>query len=253
MVHLNGFTVKIIPQRGDQDKVQKHGSNYVGLENNTEYKLFLGNDRNTEAMAEIHIEGENVGTFFIQAHNSIIIERPADSPRKFVFVSERDYRASQAGVIAGEFTNGLVRVVFYPKKEQVYTVKPSYFSPRSPRLLGSAETSSFSVRPASPRLLGSSETLSFSARPSSLSSSSFGPSSPRAKSLTNYSSGATILGDHSNQTFGTKRRYDDSEIDWNNKTEITIRLVVKQEYIVNKPYVSISGRNTFQTRIPPRI
>jgi len=202
--------VKIIPQRGDQDKIQKHGSNYVGLENGAEYNLFLGNDRNTEAMAEVHVEGENIGTFFIPANQNIIIERPADSSRKFVFVSERDYRASQAGVISGEFTNGLVRVIFYPKKQKVY----------SPRVM----------RSSSPRL----------AMQSSRSSMSYG-------------GGATILGDKSYQTFGTKSRFEDSEIDWNNKTEITIRLVVKQEYIISKPYVSISNRNNYQTSIPPRI
>ena len=231
MVHLNGFTVKIIPQRGDQDKIQKHGSNYVGLENNTEYRIFLGNDRNTEAMAEVHIEGENVGTFFISAHSNITIERPADSARKFLFVSERDYRASQAGVVAGEFSNGLVRVVFYPKKEQIYTVRPA-----SPRLFGQS-----SIRtPSSPRMLEMSASRNqFSPRMSMKASS--------------YSAGATILGDESYQTFGRKRRFSDEEIDWNNKTEITVRLVVKQEYVISKPYISIANRNNYQTRIPPRI
>ena len=209
MVFANGFVVKV-QTTFDHEKFMREGYNYVALQNNTEYKLYLGNERNTECMAEVYLEGELIGTWFIPANDSILIERPADVERKFVFVSEKSYQASSAGVVVGELTNGLVRVKFYPKKYMpVMRVAQASFAPAS---------------------------RSFSGAQESLMTSK------------SYSSGATVLGESSSQRFGTRRRFRDDEIDSTNITEISIRLVVQEQRYIPS-YTSIAQRNQMPPRI----
>lgn len=211
MVYVNSFSVKVIAP--NQDKLNRNGYNYVALNNGTEYKLNLINNRSTDAMAQVFLEGNDIGTWFIPANSNITIDRPSNIARKFTFFTETDYRAQQANVIVGDSSNGLIKVIFYPKKQYISTI--STFYPISP-YRSSFVPSSLSIKPSSPR------------------------------SLTNeYKSGATVLGSNSDQTFGKKERFRDDEIDWDNKTEIVIRLIVKQE---RNKYIPVSNNN-----IPPRI
>lgn len=205
---------------------------YVALDNNTEYKLKLSNYKNMDAMADVYIEGDKIGTWFIPATDSIVIERPADTNRKFTFMQETDYRASNAGVIAGASTNGLIKVVFFPKKQMPIVMTSRYESV---------------ARPTSPsrRSLAHYQSSTSSPPRASMASLAFRPSSPR------YESGATILGDVSHQQFGTRMRFRDDEIDWSNKTTITIRLVARSYNY--QPYVSIGNRNRHENGYPGRI
>jgi len=239
MVCSNGFCVKIITDT-DQDKLRREGYNYVALYNNTEYKIQLINDRSTDAMADVYIEGENIGTWFIPAHEDIVIERPADTARRFTFFKETDTRAVGAGVTPGESLNGVIRVVFYPKKQYIAI---------SPRRISQPFLESTLLQPSISPL-----PTTVSLRPETLS---------RTVSLPQYQSGATVLGQQSYQTFGSMRRFSDNEIDWNNKTEIIIRLIVKpkkNEFIkmtearspgmYQQRFISIKSGTS---QIPPRI
>ena len=102
-------------------------------------------------MAEVYIEGEHVGTWFIPRKDSITIDRPVSVARRFVFFRETDRRAISAGVTPGESLNGLVRVVFYPKKQQYIALTPTIATvrPSSPRLTVPL--------PSSPRLVTSGD------------------------------------------------------------------------------------------------
>lgn len=161
MVTTNGFAVSIITD-GFHDKLKRGYENYVALDNGAEYKIELRNNRPTEAMAEVHLEGQEIGTWYIPAKSSIIIERPSDINRKFTFFSEHDSRAQKAGVMIGSQINGLVKVIFYPKKD--YS-KPVYAMFRKPL------STQFNVKSA--RTMNSQ-----------------------------YESGATVFGRVSNQIFG---------------------------------------------------
>lgn len=272
MVYNNGFSVKILTNN-DQDKLKRNDYNYVALYNNTEYELQLINDRHTDAMAEVFIEGENIGTWFIPATDNIIINRPSNISKKFTFFRETDPRAIGAGTIPGESLNGLVRVVFYPKKRYmtITTVKnlPSYYEnqnvyieqtpfnlqkfPTIPKLSSSPQISSQST--TLPQISSQSITLP----QISSQSSGIAPISPR-KSLT-YQSGTTVLGRKSHQTFDTMMRFSKDEIDWDNKTEISIRLIIKSDsgtfistiessspHMIQKQFISIKRSTN-----PPRI
>lgn len=285
MVYNNGFGVKIITQR-DQDKLQRGSYNYVALYNNSEYSLHLTNDRSTEAMAEVYIEGEKVGTWLIPAKESITVDRPVDVQRKFTFFRETDSRAISAGVTPGEEINGLIKVIFYPKKSYVpvRAVRDSFTGrttvPTREYTQQVAMTQMLNQSPQVPVISGSlpqvysprspSTTLASPRSPSRLSStvaplpqtSSFVGQNRSVTS--NYASGATVLGSQSYQTFGSARRFSDNEIDWANKTEIVIRLVVKPNTMtiatasrnswtspINREFVSI--KDMLGQSVPPRI
>lgn len=64
---------------------------------------------------------------------------------------------------------------------------------------------------------------------------------PSARSSMNFKSGSTVLGDRSTQRF-LDANVNPNNIDWNDPTEIIIRLVVLNDYISIK-----------QSKIPPRI
>lgn len=277
MVYNNGFGVKIITDT-DQDKLQRGTYNYVALSNNTEYKLLLSNDRSTDAMAEVYIEGEQVGTWLVPAKDIITIDRPANIARRFTFFRETDPRAIGAGVTPGESLNGVIRVVFYPKKQQyiaigspprIMTQERSYLgfpgaqpSPRTPVVptLSAPSITSPSLRiPSVPSPLQAATQRS----PEALRGYPPVPLSPRQSMITSYQSGATVLGRQSNQTFGTVRRFSDNEIDWPNKTEIVIRLIVKTDRNIFISTAESSSGNTWSREfvaikdatqpIPPRI
>lgn len=296
MVYSNGFGVDII-SNNYYERLNRGQSNYVALDNNSEYKLRLTNDRSTDAMAEVHIEGEKIGVWLIPAQTNIVIDRPADVARKFTFLNERDSTAIAAGVIPGDTSNGLIKVVFYPKKpiniilfglrhdvpptgrslapfgNRIATipssaagnVPPRYGTyPYSPIISQGATSPFVPIPPSSPARSPFLPSIPPSLSSSSLSQqrslippvspqrsvippvspqrslippvspsrvytgqSSFMPVGTVGTFLPKYQSGATVLGDSSSQRFGSARRFNDSEIDWANKTEIIIRLVVR--------------------------
>lgn len=217
MVYSNGFAVKIITEK-DHDKLKRDTHNYVALHNNTEYKIKLINDRSTDAMADVQLEGEMIGSWFIPARESITIERPGNVSRKFTFFRETDARPKSAGVRVGSELNGLIRVIFYPKKAYI-TVKPS-----SPKYYAVEKRQPISLRNASvssPVVKNKTSFVSnFRASPNDTYTNT-----------SSYQSGATVLGSESLQRFGMRTRFLDDEIDWENRTEITIRLVAKPDII----------------------
>jgi hypothetical protein len=289
MVYNNGFGVKIITNT-DQDKLKRDDYNYVALRNNTEYKLQLINDRDTDAMAEVFIENDQIGIWFIPSRGNVIIDRPANISRKFTFFRETDSRARSAGVISGDSNNGLIKVIFYPKKQLYLNMSTAsrnspYISsniPRSPR----SPRSSMSFPSVAPTLANAPYMSSNIARSprSSMSFPSVAPTLASAPSLTplmnnerslssynqenfapstQYQSGATILGRESYQSFGSMRRFSNDEIDWSNKTEIILRLVIKPDSFIstvqsyspgqwNKEFISVNSSRGMSS-IPPRI
>ena len=116
MIEENGFEVRVLAKRGGEDVIDRNGRLYVGLDSGTEYKLELRNDRDTMCDAVVELEGERVGMWRIYARDTIVIERPVDTKRKFTFFEEDSYKAREAGVRRGSANNGLVKVTFYPKK-----------------------------------------------------------------------------------------------------------------------------------------
>lgn len=231
MVYENGFGVKIIAsERKDETKAVRNGFNYVALKNGSEYKILLTNNKKVPAMATIQIDGVDVGTWLLPKEDSITIDRPAHISRKFTFFEENDRRAVSAGVVAGDDMNGVVRVTFLPKKEEKYVSLDEL----DDDMMVPTRLPVRSVRSASP---------SFSMKSESLRSAPLRAQSLMRPSFSEGRSGATVLGSESTQSFKKMKKFSDDEVDWDNQTEIIIRIIVEKG-----DFISIK-----RSKIPPRI
>ena len=235
MVYLNGFGVEILVRGRNIDKFTRNGGKYYALHHGDEYEIRLTNNRDTIADAELKIDGVDSGKFRIPAHDTLTLERPANRPKKFTFVKEDSSLARRTGVVEGEYENGLISVKFFPKKEVKYEpLRPVMEEPVSMRV------SPLESMRAAPLSSASSAGLMSS------TSSMIQPRTMLAKQASmrapEYSSGATILGDQSSQRFSLIEPLKPHEIDRENITTITIRLVA-EEYRVYSP----------KTPYPPRI
>lgn len=193
------FEVQVVSPQAE--RFVRDGHEYVSLPSGSIYSLHLVNNGNTQCDAVVTIDDTKVGTWRIEAGDSVTIDRPANINRKFTFVDERvegTSRRSMTGSRVGDENNGLIKIVFKPAKQEQARSSPRLASAR-----GSAPTI---TRAYSPRL----------------------------------SSGVTVLGDRSDQEFNNISSLRDSEIDWTGVVEINIRLVVrassKQRYVGLAPY-----------------
>lgn len=221
---LNGFSIDIL---GDYiTHFRKSEYNYYSLPHLCEYRIKLTNNRSTRCNAEVFIDGESVGTWRIDSFDNIIIERPANINRRFIFVEERSSIATQAGIYQNKHDNGLISVVFEPEKPNDSFYSAGSYSPLY---------------------------NSFSNYNSTLQSNqSFNCiSSAGTRNITepSYDAGATILGAGTDQYFNTADQLTD--IDSSNITTINLRLVASKK---NKPYISIKdAMRTNYNPVPPRI
>lgn len=218
MVQNNGFSVEIIPVDGQVSDFDRGGAEYVGLNNNTEYKIKLSNQRDTICDVDLDLEGKHIGKWRINAHDSIVIERPANISQKFTFFSETSMRADEAGVNVGGRNNGLLKATFYPKK--TYREEPVLVQ----------------------------ESISYRSSMASSATQSMRRSSPRG-----FKSGVTLLGDYSDQEFGTTRPLRDNEIDWSDKTTIYLRLVVRKSQPIHYRQIENAYPRRIEDTYPRRI
>lgn len=262
MPSSNNFYVEVMTQRGiaeefvprEDDDGSQSGPWYVSLQDNTEYKLRLGNNRSTICDAIVKLEGKPVGTWRIEANSSIVIERPISESRKFTFVSEQNPEALEAGISPGSPSNGLVEVEFKPKKQTRYLkvggdAQMSYVP--SPRY----ETMFFSAGPRAAR----------AASPPRLSQAAFmqpihggrgaAPSMYRAPSpsRSDYQGGATVYGSESSQRFTSIAPIPENEIDYSNSRIIMLRLVLPRRTQMRYPIpVSSPVRTRYPAPVSPR-
>lgn len=112
------FTVDIVAPTAREFSIG--GNNYVALPNMTQYSIAIHNNHHTRCDAEVHVNGEVVGQWVVQAHSSVTIDRPAGIARRFTFVDE-----------TGGEMNGVVSVIFKPAKEKDPIMYASLSSLRS--------------------------------------------------------------------------------------------------------------------------
>lgn len=194
---------------------------YVSMPPNSKYKIILRNDSDTFCDVDLFIDDVSVGTWRVDAKSATSIERPANSPHKFVLVSETGAIARMTGAVPGDFFNGLVRALFKPA---LLRSKHMY--------------SAVALRPERPTMARAAPTL-LGATPS------MAAPSMEARASAEYSAGLTVLGEESYQTFDRAPALRDIDIDWDDVREITIRLVVKDQ----PEYMSLTSLE----RYPPRL
>jgi hypothetical protein len=237
MLPNNLFTVSIAADSARP--FRRNGFDYVALASGTEYAIDLHNHHDARCDVELYVDGEKVGSFVVQARNTVRIERPSDARRKFTFFGENSQVARSTGAVVGADSNGLVTAIFKPAKscqscsgiayvtrddlEPVSIIRARGVSPpRSPM-----RSTLLSNLPSS---------TNESATPKAMSAAAYRSPSP------SYESGVTVLGDYSRQSFNRVSSLSESEIDWRLTTEVSVRLVVDNE----RRYVPLS-------HYPPRL
>jgi hypothetical protein len=114
-VELNNFSMEVVSDDFSVRKVTKNDSHYYVLPNRSTYKLRLSNNTSNRSDVTISIDSVEVGKWRINPYRSILIERPSNIDRKFVFVADNSHIARSNGIIAGDDKNGLIKVVFEPE------------------------------------------------------------------------------------------------------------------------------------------
>ncbi len=221
------FTTQVLDHNGDILDVRYTPEGvYVLVPHGEEYKLRLTNHSPTRADVAVEVDGKEIGRWRVPARESRTIERPANIEQKLTFVTEGSLLGERAGVISGRRENGLVRVTFYP--ERYHPVNTVSLIERLP--------DSFGFSSSAPRRAMS---------PRSESTMALAP-------MREMRSGATILGERSNQRFQDTEPIRD--IDRNRVCEVVFRMVALE----SQPYRAIGsmsprdlGRRS--PRIPPRV
>lgn len=100
---------------------------YVHMVHGTQYTIKLGNhwyDRRCDVV--VNVDGKDVGTFRLNASNSLALERPTSDMGRFTFFKADSQEASKAGVdgIAKD-QRGLIQVTFKPEKKVEYRIQYS--------------------------------------------------------------------------------------------------------------------------------
>ena len=121
MADLHDFQVDIVPDQGTVTTNQKNESYYVEMpKNEVQYKIHLKNNGSTKCDAVVTIDGKNMGTFRINEHNQMLLERPSDVERRFTFFVGGSEGSKQGGYKPKDKNNGLVEVLFKPESCRLY-------------------------------------------------------------------------------------------------------------------------------------
>lgn len=236
--NLNGFSVNI--KNDSVVHIHKNGHNYYSLPNMSEYKIKLTNSRSERCDAVVYIDGTYIGMWRIGPYSSIILERPAHLNRKFVFVEENSNIAMDSGIQKYNPENGLIKVIFKPER----TLETPLF--QTPLLTNQSGRTQW-------RDTNGYDTFFDAARSESsnagLLNNSYRSNSSFSDTIS-YNSGATVLGNNTDQYFNTTNRL--TAIDDHNTTTIHLRLIVAARSLRKEqhPYISINSIKNMS--IPPR-
>lgn len=221
------------------DKFFVDGHTYYSVPNRCEYRVRMSNNSGLRVNATLKIDGEIMGTWRIEPFSDVAIERPAHTDRKFVFVKEDSREARMGDVTRGKYENGLVEVTFVPEKIREYHRRCYQKEKRS--LAGY-------VTPLSPANYMYSMDMDQST-PALQSCNSSSNATRNMGADYEFASGATVLGEDSNQSF-TDADY--MIEDASRQITKRVRLVIKG---ARKPFASIkkSYNGVYDDYVPPRI
>jgi hypothetical protein len=120
-MYLNGWSVRI-PQGTEEN-------GYVPLPNKKVFTIQLRNQNALRGEAYVEISGKHVGTWRLEAHQSITLDYPASDPQKglFTFYETDSVEGKEIGLSVGNPNAGLIKVTFTPELRPVYTLnQPTY-------------------------------------------------------------------------------------------------------------------------------
>lgn len=216
-LELNKYSVSILKNPGGffntTYEIDQNG--YIKMKHGDQYKIQMKNNTGKRCNATVYVDGKSVGTWRINAWSTCTVERPAEIDKKFTFFLVGSSSGNKAGLSRGNSDNGLVQIHFVPEKVHV---REAYFCARSSEKEEDDCDTGFGLFDDGPTSLPQSSTRSFSTK----STNSMRESYRADSSVTRGRAGGTGLQGQSSQQFGVASWMD---LDYDNKTTITIRLI----------------------------
>ena len=222
-MYLNDYSVQVIP--GNEIP-----GGYVEMQDGQHYNIRLRNNNSVRCDACVEIDGIEVGTWRLGAHESRTYETPGDNnvEERFTFFKLGTRDGRPAGLDGSNRDLGLIRVTFTPEKQ----MEPMWSAQVTYRGEPVAKGLSYDIETYPPVTMNSS----------GLGGSANSVGNTRSVGTTRgLSAGGTGLSGHSNQKFINVRRLD---YDYSRQTVINLRLACKNGI---KPLTSLSSP------VPPRI
>ena len=109
-MQLNNFSVRI--PEGPETQ-----SGYVELHHEQQYSILIHNYANTDCIAQVYVDGKDVGRFHVKAKSNLKLERPENANRKFMFLAVDSADAESESKSVATAYQGLVQVSFFPLKK----------------------------------------------------------------------------------------------------------------------------------------
>lgn len=207
---INDFSVTIRPG-------QESESGHVTMEHGQQYAIHLRNSKPVRCDAKVSVDGNEIGTFRLEAYGSATLERPVNDTGKFTFYLTGTPEARQGGLFTGDSNNGLIEVVFTPELEKQRPVFPVKVT-RESYWEGAQGAAEPHYRTASYNLGGSFD----------------------AGQTKGMREGGTALSGVSNQQFVSAGPI---EYDYSQQTTITLRLVGRSDDDTPRPLRPVTKRN----------
>lgn len=112
-MRVGSFSV-IVPEGRERD------TGHVSLNHSQQYTIHLCSHHHRRCDAEVIVDGKSVGTFRLDSHRSMVLERPSHDTGRFTFYQADSGEAVQVGVagIAAP-DRGLIQVRFHVEKQRV--------------------------------------------------------------------------------------------------------------------------------------
>lgn len=249
----SNITISIMYKTNEDDLYSRcpvksiEGHKYHVVPEESYYGVRINNNNFATYNAILKIDGENMGKFRIESRGTHTIYRPNHSKRSFVFVADDGDIASSSGVVAGDTKNGLIEVTFIPVKKNlgVYVDEDVDYDRYQPRYFNEH-------CPTSNSATGKKYKYSLSYDPNTMPNtidSLYMSDAYGGNNSLSYKSGATVLGDDSDQKFRSAIKYEEITEE---KFTMRARLIISSR----KKYVSIKTRDDvddIDDPIPPPI
>ena len=109
--------MKLADYRLGIPEAQELEDGYAVLQHGTQYTLLLANDSDRRCDVKVTIDGHPVGTWRVDAHEEVRIERPVEDTGRFTYLKHGTSEGDAANLVKGEEL-GLISAEFRPERRK---------------------------------------------------------------------------------------------------------------------------------------
>jgi hypothetical protein len=233
-MYLSGYSVRIPKGREDSQA-------YVRVKHGKHYKVVLSNKNNTRCYVNLSIDGKEQGTWIINPHSTIELERPSYDNGKFTFY-ELGSKEARKGGLQNNHDLGLITAVFTPEKKTITPLPffPISWEPTTYPQWPQPSLSNIKIR----SIQSTCDYTELNNTSGSCGSVNLTKCAEETSVFTNSVAGGTALAGHSDQEFITVNGF---ALNHDKAVTINLRLIADKDQKKIRPLGRISNP------IPPRL